>query len=426
MDEEVDLRVPYIESYIPVGRRKPRHIPALHDRGAERSTDAAPARPAHPRSDRRGPRSTDRPLCGTGLRGSTMGYELVKAHIPYRQFYVPPPKRKVRNEWFGETVDLRIERVDPADAPVAYEVRHRDMSWREHGYQVRVHEDLLWWPLDGGYFGLTPARFATLLEQGYPRSLAMLDESLGRCARDLPDRVCPLRVFPEEFRRVEDDRNNLHNQKARANRGASKMLFCGNGVFVPAGEPLFYATTWSAAEEDRRLSVVVGPSDLDRESKYAVHTAPGPHFRDMCLRRGFAFGIEEIGEGARAVQARGFTVMQVDDIDVLSGRHRAETAPLLCGREIALHLFAVPQADWRHERLRAEIPAIGSATSETQIEVRWHDVLRQLCSSNDPIVAFGFRREIRAAKAVLGRLGISVDEALAPEDDDALAALGRG
>ena len=26
MDEEVDLRVPYIESYIPVGRRKPRHI----------------------------------------------------------------------------------------------------------------------------------------------------------------------------------------------------------------------------------------------------------------------------------------------------------------------------------------------------------------------------------------------------------------
>lgn len=297
------------------------------------------------------------------------------------------------------------------------------MSWQEHNYQVRTHEGLLWWPLGGDHFGFTPGRFATLLEQGYPRSLAMLDESLGRCASDLPERVCPLRVFPEEFRRVEDDRNNLHDQKARAERGASKMLFCGDGVFVPAGEPVFYATTWSAAHEDRRLSIVVGPSDLDGESKYAVHTAPGPHFRGMCLRRGFAFGIEEIDEGARAVQARGFTVMQVDDIDVLLGRHRPETAPLLCGREIALHLFAVPQADWRHERLRAEIRAFGNATSETQIEDRWCDVLRQVCSSTDPVVAFGFRTEIRAAKAILGRLG---SDPLAPEDDDALGKLGPG
>ena len=56
-----------------------------------------------------------------------MAYELVKAHIPYLQFYVPPPKEG-RNEWFGETVDLRIERADPADAPVAYEVRHGDLE----------------------------------------------------------------------------------------------------------------------------------------------------------------------------------------------------------------------------------------------------------------------------------------------------------
>jgi hypothetical protein len=352
-----------------------------------------------------------------------MAYELVKAHIPYLQYYVPPPKRKVRNEWFGETVDLRIERADPADAPVAYQVRHRDMRWQEHSYQVRVHEGLLWWPLDGDHFGFTPENFATLLKQGYPRSLAMLDESLGRCARDLPERVCPLRVFPEEFRRVEDDRNNLHDQKARAERGASKILFCGDGVFVPAGEPVFYATTWSAAEEDKRLSIVVGPSDLDGESKYAVRTAPGPHFRSMCLRRGFAFGIEQIGEGAHAVRARGFTVKQVDEIDVLIGRHLAETAPQICAREIALHLFAVPQADWRQERLHAEVRAVGSATSETKIDERWGEVLRQLCSSNDPVVAFGFRAEIRAAKAILGRLGSGP---LAPEDDDALGKLGPG
>jgi hypothetical protein len=129
--------------------------------------------------------------------------------------------------------------------------------------------------VDGDHFGFTPENLVTLLKQGSPRSLAMLDESLGRCARDLPERVCPLRVFPEEFRRVEDDRNNLHDQKARAERGASRMLFCGDAVFVSAGEPVFYATTWSAAEEDKRLSIVVEPSDLDGESKYAVRASGG-------------------------------------------------------------------------------------------------------------------------------------------------------
>jgi hypothetical protein len=51
------------------------------------------------------------------------------------------------------------------------------------------------------------------------------------------------------------------------------------------------------------------------------------------------------------------------------------------------------------------------------------EALRQLCASNDPIVAFGFPAEIRAAKAILGRLGIG---ALAPDDDDALGKLGPG
>lgn len=53
-----------------------------------------------------------------------MAYELVQTRIPYKQvFRYPKPKRKPWCNWFGEIVALRIEVVDPEEAPVAYEVR---------------------------------------------------------------------------------------------------------------------------------------------------------------------------------------------------------------------------------------------------------------------------------------------------------------
>jgi hypothetical protein len=350
-----------------------------------------------------------------------MAYELVKARIPYRQLYVPPPKRKVRDDWFSGIVQLRIERIDPTDAPVAYDVRHRDMAGDEHRYQIRIHEGLLWWPLGGDRFGLTFDRFAKLVEEGLPRSLAILDDPLGRCARELPSHAFPLPVFPEAYRRVNGELNNFHDQKARAERGASTIVICGEHVYVRAGEPIFYATAFSADDGDKRISIDIGCSHPSFEKSFAIHTPPDAVNRRTCLRRGFAFGIDEIDEAVRTVQARGFRVMQVDDIDVLIERHRPETAPLMCARELARRLFVV--ADMRRERLRAEVRAIGAATSGEQAEDQAVDALRQLRSSDDPIMVSGFPGARRFAETILARLGIGPSEALAPEDDAALTAL---
>jgi hypothetical protein len=111
-------------------------------------------------------------------------------------------------------------------------------------------------------------------------------------------------------------------------------------------------------------------------------------------------------------------------IDVLLERHRADTAPMMCAREVARSLFVESdKAELRAAHLREQVPVVGGAINEEQVDDLCVEALRQLCASNDPIVAFGFRAEIRAAKAILGRLGIG---ALAPDDDDALGKLGQG
>jgi hypothetical protein len=75
-----------------------------------------------------------------------MAYELVQTIIPYKQvFRYPSPKRKLWSNWFGESVDLRIEVVDPEEAPVAYEVRFGpDDAPGLLGYQIRSYQGGLW------------------------------------------------------------------------------------------------------------------------------------------------------------------------------------------------------------------------------------------------------------------------------------------
>jgi hypothetical protein len=143
-------------------------------------------------------------------------------------------------------------------------------------------------------------------------------------------------------------------------------------------------------------------------------------------RRGFAFGIGEIDEAMRDLEERGYTVHRRHSVDVLIERHCPGTAPLMCARALAQSLAVLPHNDHRRERLNAEIPVIANAKSEDEFIDQWVDVLHRLCSSNDPIVAYGFPAERRAAKAILRRLGIDPSSGFSPDDDDALGRLGPG
>jgi|GEM_PF-5664469 hypothetical protein len=353
---------------------------------------------------------------------------LIKVTVPYRQvFQMPPPKRKLWSGWFAKAVDVEIQIVDPRDAPIAYEVRlGPDETSRESSYQIRSYENRLWWPLDGERpQGLRAAEFANILDEGHPESLALLDPSFANYLED--DRGWPWRPIRQEFRPVEHDWNNLPNATAQAQRGASTTMICCDRVFVQAGEPIFYAVPYDHYA-GKGLAIRPGVSDPRRECSGNFHAEPGPSrsHREESALRGFAFGIGEIDEAIPALQARGYAIKRLGDVDVLLDRHGAQTAPLICARELARHLFVESEAKPRGLRLREAIPVVGSAKTKDEVDDRCVDALWQLCSSRDPVVAFGFRGEIRTAKQILGRLGINPDEALAPEDDEALAALGPG
>jgi hypothetical protein len=296
-----------------------------------------------------------------------MQYELVKAPIPYRQvFKRPPPKRKLWSNWFAEQMDLAIEVVDPRDAPVAYEVRFgTDDDPRQFGYPIRSYQGGFWWPIGGAYnYIVHPESFTTMLQDGHPETLVLFDASFaGYIEQPL------LSPFPDECRRVEHDWNNLENQRAIAQRGASTTIFCGGGTFVRGGEPVFYALP-RTHEGDKTLDLAVGLSDPKRETDGTSRSAPGPTGSDrmFAARRGFMFGIGEVDDAVRALETRGYTTTTNYCIDVLTELHRPETAPLMCARELVRHLFVESEKnEARSDHLRAEFAIVGLATSENAV-----------------------------------------------------------
>ncbi|MHC2624003.1 hypothetical protein ACVIW2_006035 [Bradyrhizobium huanghuaihaiense] len=346
-------------------------------------------------------------------------YELVKVRVPYRQVYrLPLPKRKLWREWFSGPVEVRIDKVDPDDAPVAYEVWFLSgKGRRESSYQIRSHDGGLWWPLDGER-GLDLVDFANILAEGHPESLALLDPSFEDPIQEQP---WPWRPLPEEYRPADHDLNNLVDATVRAQRGASTTMICGDRVFVRAGEPIFYAVPYDPYD-GKKLSFMLGVADPMRTCSGNDHFDPGPtrSDREECARRGFAFGIEEIDEAKRALEARGYATVRYEEIDTSLELHRAETAPLLCARQLARHLLAEsrkPGPDGA--RLREQIPILGRAKTEHAGDVCL-EALLELCTTRDPVVAFNFLEEVRAAKAILHRV-VGLRTSLAPEDDEALA-----
>lgn len=349
-------------------------------------------------------------------------YELVKVSIPYRQVYrLPLPKRKLWREWFSELVEVRIDKVDPDDAPVAYEVWFLSgKDRRESSYQVRSHSGGLWWPLDGER-GLDLVEFGNILAEGRPESLALLDPSFEDAIEEQP---WPWRPLPEEYRPADHDLNNLVDATVRAQRGASTTMICGDRVFIRAGEPIFYAVAYDPYD-DKKLSFMLGVADPKRTCSGNTHFEPGPSrsSREECARRGFAFGIEEMDEAKHALEARGYATVRYEDVDTSLELHRAGTAPLMCARELARYLLAESGKAKPHgARLREQIPILGEAKAEHSNDM-CVEALLELCASRDPYVAFNFRNEVRAAKTILHRLGAGLKTALAPEDDEALARL---
>jgi len=355
-----------------------------------------------------------------------MAYELIAARLPYRQAFLRPRRRTTDYGWFRRDEQLRIDVVDPDAATVAYEVwLGPETSPRTSGYQILSYDDCLWWPLGGDYGRACHfENYADMLGRGATEALVSLHPAFAQCtSHSPPDPI------PAELTLVDNDPyNNLADCLAFAHQGANETIIFGNGVFVEAGEPIFYAVP--DERDPKSLALQIGVSHTSRECGGTNLSEPGVALLDRksSARRGHAFGIDELDEGLFALSERGYRLHHRSRVDVLIKQHRAETAPLLCARELAEFLFDESFGlNRKAEGLRANVPVIHAADDAQEVGGLSVATLEQLRSSCDAIVAYEFLRERRDAAAILKRLdSLGHGATLDPVDDTAIATLGPG
>jgi len=338
--------------------------------------------------------------------------KVFKAQFPYVASFVRPRRRTTEYGWFAETQDLIIEQVEESAAPVAFEIGILDVGDLFAHYRIRSFRGRLWWQLGGDCdLVLRPEIFEGRLQEADFDALVALDASFAECTDERP-----LDPLPKEFTAVAEIIPQSHGDcLAAVQRGASKAIYCGEAVFVEAGEPIFYAVP--SDDDPKHLVLKVGSSDMTRESTERSRSLPGPYksHRKSCARRGLAFGPSELEDGLCALEQRGYRILRASKIEAMLEEPNAETAPQICAQELAEFLFTEStRDDERGDRLRLKLPVLSSIADTREARDRCIEILNEINSSIDPVVAFSLLvEERRSASSILRRI-----------DDAALRSLG--
>ncbi|MET4091016.1 hypothetical protein [Bradyrhizobium sp. S3.5.5] len=354
--------------------------------------------------------------------------EPIKLRIPYTQEFV---RKRCRNaeevRFWDEEAVVVIDAVEPADAPIAYNVSETDaLAERpELGscYSVRSYRGLLWWPLVEPDGFVKVDDFLKFMADGHEGALIALDPTI-----EIPLNVSPLspNAYFEQtpFRTL--GAADLDKRRASVQRGAAELMFCDGKVYVAAGEPLYYLVHMPIKG---MLLLSVGAADIGRQGTPAV-ALPGPssYSRHESACRGTAYAIGETEDEIRLQLDRGNSIFGAPKVEVVSECHRPDTAAKLCARVLAEFLWSEAQRDghWT-DPLRRSVPALGRAGDPAAKgdDLPHPEVLAQLAECKDGRIMKEFFREIQEARSILRRLRSFGHGLLTDVDDAALAALGE-
>lgn len=234
----------------------------------------------------------------------------------------------------------------------------------------------------------------------------------------VPSGRWPLKLFDEDsVRSVGESDKELRWGYVQASR--LRLAFCGNQVLVEAGEPIFYAVPSRGG-----LEICVGPSAWDRCKQRGELPGPDRQKRREAARQGLAFGFGELDSGLRVLADNGIGVHQSADIEILSCASETGAASFLCARALAEFLWE----EAGHEGLRADVLkrsvraiADSGLPKASAHDLVHRDVLEQIATSGNAIVAREYFNEVRAARDILARWKVLGISGFAPKDEAALA-----
>jgi hypothetical protein len=315
---------------------------------------------------------------------------------------------------------ILVREVALKEAPIAYNIRTmeknygRGRDWLklrfvERQHKVRLFDQRLWWPLltDGDLM-----TFPRFVKQAASGELSEFMASQSLPMQSLPSRLCTLPLGQIEALVQETGTSDYVDRIARALNKASKLMICGEHLYVEGGEPIWYALPRTRYAADLEMSV--GPEALDLWGSWV----PGPdrETRLNCFERNLAFGLDESDATIAQMRARGSEIRVRSKISAKSTLHKPETATVMCARALVANL-------WKDRTASALFPVNESSPkrgSEPPANLNCQEVLTRLVTTE-----LWLPTKIAAGKAILARLNafgysaLAFDDGVLLEQDDA-------
>lgn len=334
-----------------------------------------------------------------------MSKHVVKLALTHRVEFVPFRHRLPRQAGVWSNGAVEIREVTPESAPVSHRILGSDGQLQA---EVRCFEGEYWWLLNDTDPPMSVERFKSLTHGGDWATLNALDV-----------RFCYAKYSSEEEFLAAKPRllgSEYEEQWKKANRGASKVLFCDSKVLVEVGPPNYYGIR----ETRSVISLEIGPASLERIRGDDPLFGPDIHTRRWAAQQGLAFEAQEFDREKPFLENRADCVDFLFRIEEVLQMPVPQIAPRKCARALATILWqfrAVPFAEC--------LPSLVNADrNECPGDPALHRAILEEFAALDPEGrSYPFSERPDDAREILRRLDLVGDPALSDEDAAALASL---